>query len=189
MATSGSENGVATPSARSRRAGRSPNIHSEVSQSEYQDALTVGPDGNLDFAAVDSAEHGCLGTITTAGQITVKPLDFIPRSMVTFDGALWATDVLNIVRIGAGWHDHHLFASRQDLQPPETLEVGNDGNLYVTMLGTTSFAKITSSGTITEYPLPNDSAGNPVRMEDLVEAPMGASGILTTFGRRWVSSI
>jgi streptogramin lyase len=140
--------------------------------------LVAGPDGNLWFTAVDFAPmpgiaggrpvHDAIARLTPAGVYTVFPLPWegtLPDGISTGpDGNLWFTEfygnaVGRVTPQGAFVdflvppRPHRLMG---DLRPsqPHAIVTGPDGNLWFPDMGGNKVARITPSGALAEYPIP-----------------------------------
>ena len=126
--------------------------------------ITVGPDGNLWFADAD----GAIGRIVPkTGTITEYPTPDVSASspdLITTgpDHNLWFTDegTNAIVRFNPTTDTFTSFALSANAQP-EGITVGPDGNLWFTEFSSGLVGKITTSGKITEYPLPSGASSSP----------------------------
>jgi streptogramin lyase len=122
-------------------------------------AVTVGPDGNLWFAAGSSAvtPEGQIGRVTPNGQVTEFPLHTMSsaQGIVTGpDGNLWFTEYEagRIGRITTGGEIVKFPLPETDSQP-SAIAAGPDGNLWFTEYGANRIGRITPAGAITEFPL------------------------------------
>jgi streptogramin lyase len=131
--------------------------------------ITLGPDGNLWFAAGDNADN--IGRITRAGVVTEfrLPATFSrPYSMTAGpDGNVWFTEANKIGRITP---------TGVITEFPVTgpggffgLVTGPDGNLWFTLYNTGEIGRITPTGTITKFPVVGAGSG----INGLVVGPDG----------------
>jgi streptogramin lyase len=138
--------------------------------------VTSGPDGNVWYTVPFTSQGPSVARITPAGVITLCPLSnssAVPLFITTGpDGNLWFTD-LGTDQIGM---IDPLCASNTEYQittknaNPSVITAGPDGNLW--FLENTPFgavAKITTSGTVTEYPAQFQNF-----QDGIVAAPDGA---------------
>ncbi|MGA2588422.1 MAG: hypothetical protein ABSH32_00770 [Bryobacteraceae bacterium] len=124
----------------------------EFPSGSYPSGITVGPDAALWFTEYAA---GQIGRITTAGQITeypVSPAYGLSGIAAGPDGALWSTgtDAQLIVRTTTAGKSI-VYALPNSLVYPGSITVGPDLALWFTA---TNLGRITTSGTITEYPAP-----------------------------------
>lgn len=131
----------------------------------YPVGITAGPDGNLWFTELFG---GRIGRITTSGAITEFPLSNVgPYGIVTGpDGNLWFTEfganqIARITTAGAVTEFPIPTAGNtlctSGFPPgtcPEGITVGADGNLWFVETGGNQVGKITTAGSISEYPIP-----------------------------------
>jgi streptogramin lyase len=143
-----------------------PTAHSEPWQ------ITAGPDGNLWFT-----EHtgGKIGRITPSGQVTefdVPTSDSYPAGIAAGpDGNLWFVEVAKIGRITPTGQ-----ITEFNLPPlpgtssgasgpsgtfgyPVDIAAGPDGNVWFTLLEAGEIGRITPSGQITEFAVPDGGDG------------------------------
>jgi len=133
------------------------------------DSITVGPDGALWFT---ESQPGKIGRITTSGSVTEYPLPTVnafPSNITSgSDGALWFTfsgsgnDSTVIGRITtAGNFTPHPFPEATAGAYATSIAAGPDGalwygkeGLYLSDSSDDKFGRITTGGTISEYPVP-----------------------------------
>jgi virginiamycin B lyase len=117
--------------------------------------IVVGPDGNLWVT-----EAGRVARVTPSGVMT----EFDPPSLESVyitagpDGNLWFTGGDKVTRVTTTG----VFAQYRTSSPDSDagyIVAGPDGNLWFTELGVGKVAKMTTSGRITEYPVPNARCG------------------------------
>ncbi len=159
-----------------------PNAESEP------EGITSGPDGNLWFTEFNSVYGNRIGKITTSGAITEYALpnaDSEPEGITSGpDGNLWFTefDGNRIGKITTGGQITE-YTLPNAVSEPEGITSGPCGDStqaeclwfteynYISQLGSGNIGRITTSGTITEYPLPTQYA----RANDIT---LGANGTL-----------
>lgn len=151
----------------------------------FPQCLTVGPDGNLWFADQGpigrgaASGNGSIGRITTAGVITKFSVP-TPNSEPNFittgpDGALWFTygndQNIGINKIGrittAGVVTDYSIPTPDSV--PGAIVAGPDGALWFTENKASKIARLSTTGTFTEFPLATGT--NPF---DIVVGPDGA---------------
>jgi YD repeat-containing protein len=123
--------------------------------------ISVGPDGNLWFTDKGTSK---IGKITTAGVITeyALPANSEPSSIaVGPDNNLWFTDLYSrkIGKITTAGVVTEYAAGLGEVNP-RGISTGPDGNLWWVGWngGKSRIVKMTTSGTTTEYPLPEGSS-------------------------------
>lgn len=124
--------------------------------------ITVGPDGALWFTNwVNKGGLSKIGRITTSGEITEYPLPngSEPWSITAGpENDLWFTDVLT-GKIGKITTFGAVTEYSSGSYFPYSITAGSDGNLWFTdwSSGKSRISKITPTGTVSEYPLPENS--------------------------------
>jgi len=126
--------------------------HPIVSNTGYPSGITIGPDGNMWFADINS---GKVGKITLNGIVTEYDIDSMQTVGIVSgpDGNLWVTEHSNdfITRVTpAGTYTK--FALDPGTNPSEII-VGSNGNLWFTEEGTGRIGEITVNGIITHRTL------------------------------------
>src|SRR2546423_404168 len=143
--------------------------------------ITAGPDGNLWFTELFGNR---IGKITTSGAITEFSLPTVgPYQIVAGpDGNLWFTElggnqIGRITTAGAVTEfpiptvgDTICTSGFPAGTCPEGITVGLDGNLWFVEAGANQVGKITTTGVISEYPIPT-AGSNPV---DIAAGPDGS---------------
>src|SRR5262249_14711943 len=127
----------------------------------------AGPDGNLWFTENDSVSNR-IGRITTSGQVTEFP---IPTSganpfgiTVGPDNSLWFTAEFGnkIGRITPTGQITEFAINSTTSYWPQGIVTGPDGNLWFAEnppnTADRAIAKMTTSGVVTQYPLPSSSS-------------------------------
>lgn len=146
-------------------------------------ALTIGRDGRPWFADA----RGKLGTVTSAGQVSLVGAD-VTGANVQFIAAgpndsapLWATDIGNDAILK--YQMDNSAPVKFDLtagDDPNGIATGADGNVWFTAFAGNYIGKITTSGTVTRYPLPN-AGSSP---DQIALGPDGAMWFTERFGDR-----
>jgi len=117
--------------------------------------IVTGPDGNLWVT-----EAGKVARLTPSGVIT----EFDPPSLGSVyitagpDANLWFTGGDKVTRLTTSGVFTQYRTSSPD-SDADYIVAGPDGNLWFTELGVAKVAKMTTSGSITEYPVPNARCG------------------------------
>jgi virginiamycin B lyase len=153
--------------------------------------ITAGPDGALWFTEAGANQ---IGRITTAGVVTEFPIPISssnPRGITTGpDGALWFTQSSAIGRITTSGA---ITEFPMTSAPGVGITAGPDGALwFVVPSGTGVIVRMTTSGVISQYPLPNSGRypfgitsgadGALWFTEDDLFGGQGAIGRITTSG-------
>ncbi len=125
----------------------------------YLNGITTGPDGNIWFTEYDADK---IGRITPTGTVTefALPGSSGQPNLITTgpDGNLWFTERGGqIGRISTSGALTYFPTGGGD---PFGITVGADGNIWFTELSTSQLARITPSGVITTYAIP-DSGSSP----------------------------
>jgi len=122
----------------------------------YPVGITIGPGGQDLWFTEQTASK--IGSITTSGLITEFALPHLagPTDIVTGpDGKLWFTEQFG-GRVGKMSPSGRLLAEFPTASfNISDITVGPDGNLWVTE-GDPIIARLTTSGALTEFPLPSD---------------------------------
>jgi virginiamycin B lyase len=135
--------------------------------------ITVGPDGAIWFTEENGHK---IGRITTTGSITEYPIPTpaaSPQEIVAGpDGALWFTEyganppkIGRITTAGVITNEYEVPGPGSS---PDGITSGPDGALWFTEYGSNEIGRITTAGSITEYPLPNG-----IRPGDITTGPDG----------------
>jgi streptogramin lyase len=132
------------------------------------DDIVGGPDGNLWFTGT----FGGVGRITPAGVVTTFTSPAISSISIGLaagpDGNVWFTTSDNhIARITPSGVISTFTSSA--VQDPQTIAAGPDGNLWFTNRQASTIGRITPTGTITSFALPEFN--NPA--DNIVEGPDG----------------
>ena len=119
--------------------------------------ITTGPDGNLWFTNI---YNNSIGRMTTNGVVTIftdPSIDYPAVITAGPDGALWFTNNANgsIGRITTGGVVTNYASPR--INTPWGITTGPDGALWFT--NHNSVGRITTSGQISIFPVPNTSGG------------------------------
>ena len=130
----------------------------------------VGPDGALWFTEdFGSLGVSVIGRMTTAGAVTEFQLPgtggLVGANFITVgpDGALWftfinqTTHVDSIQRITLSGTFTALYTLPNLFTLPDEIVTGPDGALWFTEGGYNKIGRITTSGSLTEYPLPSET--------------------------------
>jgi streptogramin lyase len=140
--------------------------------------IVSGPDGALWFTELG----GKVGRITTSGTFTEYPLPAYTEPYgitVGPDNNLWITEA-GFGQIVEMHTDGSLGttvtlpgATPSDSRSPHSITTGPDGNLWVTEAapGRANIARITTAGSVTEFPLPKTIATDYAQPEDIVSGP------------------
>ena len=133
--------------------------------------IVAGPDGALWFAEFSGAATFNVGRITTAGIVTNEyPIAHGGEEItVGSDGNLWVAEfptAVGRVTPAGGVTDFELGSPKG----PRGIAHGPDGNLWFTEFGDNKIGRITTTGTVTEFPIPT-AGGGP---RGIVAGPDGA---------------
>lgn len=115
--------------------------------------IIQGPDGNLWFTEQNTP--GKIGKITTDGQITEFPAENFPGPITLGpDNNIWFSNGYSIFQITPSG-TITAFPVPSSTGNIFSLTTGIDGNLWFTdgSVGTSKISKMTTNGTITEYPI------------------------------------
>jgi streptogramin lyase len=120
--------------------------------------ITTGPEGNLWFTVGAGGGPKAIGKITPSGAISEYPLSWESPYAITTgpDGNIWFTVIgveegaIGKLTIATGRIEEYHVAKVDSA--PFDITPGRDNNLWFT--NDNSIGKITTSGSITEYPLP-----------------------------------
>jgi virginiamycin B lyase len=137
-------------------------------RTDFPNAITAGPDGNLWFTDLSTDSIGC---ITTSGTITTytDPSMDAPDDITTGpDGALWFTNLHNdsIGRITSSGAVTNF--TGPTINQPTAITSGSDGALWFTNFDG-HIGRITTSGAVSDYA---DPAGG--TLQDIAPGPDGA---------------
>jgi streptogramin lyase len=127
-------------------------------------SVTIGPDGNLWFAAASSSSSegpGAVGRVAPDGTVVEFGLQEKSQAggIVTgADGALWFTEP-QLGRIGRVALDGAIatFPLPNPASQPLGIAAGGDGNLWFTEFAAGKIGRVTPAGAIDEFPLAPDS--------------------------------
>jgi streptogramin lyase len=120
----------------------------------------LGPDGRTWFVNLSDGSPG-LGAVDSSGRIDTYalPRQSSPVEIVTGpDGNLWITDEgLNAILVASP--SGHVIAKHRLRTAPWGIAVGPDKNIWFTEFEAGRIARMTTSGTLREFPLPSPSSG------------------------------
>jgi streptogramin lyase len=151
-------------------------------------AITYGPDGNLWFAVL-----GAIGRMTPTGSVTEYSLSSpeSPDKIATGpDGNLWFTDIgtnaIGRISTTGTVTEYGLTIATLRRGASDAMTAGPDGNVWFT--DSNGIGKITPSGTITQFAIPNANTalpsitGGPDGALWFVESDLDQIGRITTGG-------
>ena len=126
--------------------------------------ITAGPDGNLWFTDSNNLGTPQIGRITTDGTVTLfsTPFGFSQLLGITAgpDGNLWFSDDAGFIgQITTAGIVTEFFVGGS---PISGIAAGSDGNLWFTERDQMRIGRITTSGTVTFFPVP--SGGEPIEI-------------------------
>ena len=139
--------------------------------------IATGPDGGLWFGEAGPPTT-YVARVSTAGTIREFPLTApvsYPQSIVAGpDRAIWFTEQSG--RIGRMSVDGHLteYALPNPNSVPESITAGPDGAIWFTERATDRIARITTSGQVTEFPLPGGRFSSSGWPPQITAGPDGA---------------
>jgi streptogramin lyase len=147
-----------------------------MGQAMHAVGVTVGPDGNLWFAAGSSSSYtdpGAVGRLDPDGTVVEFGLQEKSQALGIVsgpDGALWFTEPQS-GRIGRVTLDGAITSLPllNSGSKPAGIVAGPDGNLWFTENGGNRIGRITVDGKITEFPLP----GADPRPNQIITGPDG----------------
>jgi streptogramin lyase len=139
--------------------------------------LAFGADGALWFPEFVYQGSPRIGRLTTSGQLTEYATGLPARAGLADivagpDGAMWLTvsGIDRIVRIALGTHAVSEFG--MGMTPgaePDSIALGPDGALWFTEQHARQIGRITTSGVVTEFPVPSGA-----KPRDITAGPDGA---------------
>jgi len=143
-----------SPSAKAE--GRPPPFGFSLADGVFATALAAGSDGNIWFLG-----GRVLGKLTPAGEVTEYTLATASGAAIVSgpEGDLWFTQDDGIVRSTTAG-EVTSFPLPEEKSGPSAITVGPDGNFWFTEETASRIGRISTGGTITEFPLPKGSLPN-----------------------------
>ena len=139
--------------------------------------MTTGPDGAVWFGEAGPPTN-YIARISSSGTITEHPVTTpvsYPQSLVAGpDGAIWFTEQSGKIGRMSAAGQLTEYSPPTANSVPEGITVGPDGALWFTQRGADSVGRITTSGQVTEFPLPKGHLSSSTWPARIITGPDGA---------------